>query len=463
MRSFPIRTARPLAAALLALLLIDTGAALAQPAPKVTERSRQKQAVESERADLRQKLSALKHSIEQTENARGQAADALADSESAISRADRALHDLAQEQKLTEARLERLARQQAELAATVAAQQKRLAKLLRGQYAAGNEDRLKLLLSGDNPNRINRDLHYFGYVSQAQASLIEALRVNLQAVERNQAETRNASDELEEIAQEQQQQKARLETEKAQRATLLAQLAGSLVEQRKQVGSIARDEQRLSRLVDQLSRLIEEQQKAEAAAREKRRQEELARAHTRAAEEKQRAAAAKKPAAMPRAANPDAIDDDEPPARALVRNEVTPEAGAHAGRAFAALRGHLRLPVAGEVTAKFGGRRGDGSGGKGLFIRAGEGSAVKAVADGRVVFADWLRGFGNLLIVDHGSQYLTIYGNNQALLKRPGDPVTGGETIARTGNTGGSEESGLYFEMRYQGRAFDPLGWVTTR
>ncbi|HTN65533.1 MAG TPA: peptidoglycan DD-metalloendopeptidase family protein [Burkholderiaceae bacterium] len=445
---------------LLTLLLTSSVGTLAQPAPKLTERSRQKQTVESERAELRQQLNALKRSIDQTESAHGQAADALAEAESAISKADRALHDLAQEQKLTQGRLERLTRQHTELAATVAAQQKRLAKLLRGQYAAGNEDRLKLLLSGDNPNRINRDLHYFGYVSQAQASLIEALRANLQAVEQNQAETRNARDELDEIAEEQQQQKTRLQTEKAHRATLLAQLAGTLAQQRKQAGGIARDEQRLGRLVDQLSRLIEEQKKAEAAAREKRRQEQLAQA--RAAEEKQRAAAA---AGKNRAANPDAIDDDEPPARALAQNELTPEAGTQAGRAFAALRGHLRLPVAGDITAKFGGRRSDGSGSgwKGLFIRAAEGSPVKTVADGRVVFADWLRGFGNLLIVDHGSQYLTIYGNNQALLKRPGDQVKGGEIVARTGNTGGNEESGLYFEMRYQGRAFDPLGWVTTR
>ena len=324
---------------------------------------------------------------------------------------------------------------------------------------------MKLLLSGDNPNRINRDLHYFGYVSQAQASLIEALRANLQAVERNQAETRNASDELEEIAQEQQQQKTRLETEKAHRATLLAQLAGSLAEQRKQAGGIARDEQRLGRLVDQLSRLIEEQQKAEAAAREKRRQEELARARARAAEEESSAQRRPRTLLPCRAhANPDAIDDDEPPARALVQNDITPEAGAHAGRAFAALRGHLRLPVAGEVTAKFGGRRSDGSGpaAKACSYAPARAAAVKAVADGRVVFADWLRGFGNLLIVDHGSQYLTIYGNNQALLKRPGDARRRrARPSPRTGNTGGNEESGLYFEMRHQGRAFDPLGWVT--
>jgi septal ring factor EnvC (AmiA/AmiB activator) len=88
---------------------------------------------------------------------------------------------------------------------------------------------------------------------------------------------------------------------------------------------------------------------------------------------------------------------------------------------------------------------------------------VHAVAAGRVVYADWLRGFGNLIIVDHGKQYMTIYGNNQAVLKRAGDLVKAGEVIASAGNSGGNEQSGLYFEIRHQGRAFDPLGWVTTR
>ena len=127
------------------------------------------------------------------------------------------------------------------------------------------------------------------------------------------------------------------------------------------------------------------------------------------------------------------------------------------------MRGRLRLPVRGDLIAKFGSKRGEGPNWKGLFIRAEEGSEVKAVAAGRVVFAEWLRGFGNLIIVDHGSQYMTIYGNNQSVLKHAGDTVKSGDVIASTGNSGGNEQSGLYFEMRHQGRAFDPLSWVTIR
>ncbi len=441
-------------------------AALCLPLPaaaQITERAKQKQVAEKERAELQQKLANLKRDIDKTETAKGNAADALAESEQAISKANRSLRELSQEQAGTESKLNVLVKQQAELSGVVNSQQAQLSKLLRDQYVAGNEDRIKLLLSGDNPNRINRELQYMGYVSQAQAKLIETLRVNLQAIKDNKAATQNAKFELEEIAQEENEQKKLLEKEKAKRGTLLAQLSTKLNSQRKEAGNLQRNEQRLSGLVDKLAQLIEDQKKADAAAREKRRQEQLAKAK---AEHERRAAAAQQSRAAPgtkvKPAPSDTIDDDEAP-QSLGRNETTPSPGEDFGKPFASLRGQLRLPVRGDLIAKFGGKRGDGPSWKGLFIRAPEGSEVKAVAAGRVVYADWLRGFGNLLIIDHGNQYMTIYGNNQSVLKRAGDLVKTGDVIASAGNSGGNEQSGLYFEMRHQGRAFDPLGWVTTR
>jgi septal ring factor EnvC (AmiA/AmiB activator) len=128
---------------------------------------------------------------------------------------------------------------------------------------------------------------------------------------------------------------------------------------------------------------------------------------------------------------------------------------------FSALRGRLPSPVRGELTQRFGAPRGAaGTEAKGVFIRAPGGQPVRAVAGGQVVYADWMRGFGNLLIVDHGESYLSIYANNESLLKELGDAVAPGEPIATTGSSGGNEETGLYFEMRHLGRAFDPLRWV---
>jgi septal ring factor EnvC (AmiA/AmiB activator) len=100
---------------------------------------------------------------------------------------------------------------------------------------------------------------------------------------------------------------------------------------------------------------------------------------------------------------------------------------------------------------------------KGVFIQAPEGDAVHAVADGRIVYSDWLRGFGNLLIIDHGDSFMSLYGNNQSLLKQVGEDVRGGDTVATVGDTGGGSKSGLYFEIRFEGKALDPLPWVSLK
>jgi septal ring factor EnvC (AmiA/AmiB activator) len=131
------------------------------------------------------------------------------------------------------------------------------------------------------------------------------------------------------------------------------------------------------------------------------------------------------------------------------------------GRAFSTLKGKLKLPVKGELTGKFGAQREDGGlTWKGLFIRAEEGQPVKAVADGRVVYADWLRGYGNLVIVDHGAGFLSLYGHNESIAKQVGENTAAGEAIASVGSTGGALDSGVYFELRQDGKPFDPMRWV---
>ncbi|KQQ87569.1 protease [Massilia sp. Leaf139] len=457
-------------------LLAVSAAGTAAAAAKPTERSRQKAAAEAQRAGIQQKLTALKKEISRTESEKEDVADNLAESEEAISNANRALRDLDQETQDTNVRLQSLATEQERLAQTIVLQKKQLSSLLREHYVAGNEDRMKLLLSGDNPNRINRDLQMMAYVSQAQAKLLAALNANLAQVEQNREKVENAKIELEEIAEEQRDQKAVLEKEKARRAALLNDLSSKLAVQRKQADSLQRDEQRMSGLVDRLTRLIREQAEAErkrqealAAARAKAKAEAeeaaRARAQARAAARAERerlareAAKAGKPAPKPLPPEP-----EEPKVAEQPREERAPDislAPAAPAGAFAAMKGRLNAPVSGNVVARFGAKRGgDGPSWKGMFIKAPEGTEVRAVAVGRVVHSGWMRGFGNLIIVDHGGDYLSIYANNQTLLKRLGDAVRAGEPIASAGNTGGNEESGLYFELRHLGKAFDPASWV---
>jgi septal ring factor EnvC (AmiA/AmiB activator) len=445
-----------------------------------TERSKQKAAAEASRAAIQQKLGALKKDISRTESEKEDAADELSASEEKISDANRALRELSDEQVATNARLRALANEQTELENTIAAQKRQLAKMLREHYVAGNEDRVKLLLSGDNPNRINRDLQLMAYVSQAQAKLLTSLRGNLAAVEANHASTQNAKDELEEIAEEQRDQKALLEKEKAKRATLLANLSSKLATQRKEASSLEKDEQRMSGLVDELTRLIREQEIAAAA--ERKRQQELAAARAKAAAEAKARALARakalqaererlareaaktgKPAKPlpvpqePKVAEQPAPEEKAPPPQ---RSADTALASNLPSGAFESLRGRMPAPVAGRVAARFGTKRADGPAWRGIFFKAAEGAEVRAVAPGRIAYAKWMRGWGNVIIINHGGEYLSIYGFNETLVKQAGDTVKAGDVIATAGNTGGNEESGLYFELRHLGKPIDPAGWV---
>ena len=417
-------------------------------------RAQQKSKAEADRAELQQKLKALKNDIGKTENAKDHAADALAESEQAISEVNRTLRDLQTEQANTENKLRDLTGQQEALRAQVEQQKNQLSAFLRRQYVKGDSDRIKLLLSGDNPNRINRDLQYMGYVSQTQAKMIDSLRSSLKAVEKNTQDAQDAKAELDEIAEEEKNNKAALEKEKKKHAALLSQLSDKLYAQKKQADNLQKDEQRLSNLVSRLNQLIEEQIKAERAKAEQ--EEKQRQARIAAQKEKARLAALdSKKTGKPVKPNPDAIDADEPPKQA--KTEVPPPGE------FDRMKGQLRLPVKGEILAKFGTKRGDGPSWKGLFIKASEGTEVKAVAPGKVIFADWYKGYGNMIIVGHGDQYMSIYGNNQAVLKHVGDNVKAGDVIASAGNSGGNQESGLYFEIRHQGRAFDPLNWIVVK
>jgi septal ring factor EnvC (AmiA/AmiB activator) len=428
---------------------LAASSAMAEPSAKSLERSRQKESAEQERAELRKKLLTLKEDIGKTEKARGHAADSLSASEAAISNANRSLRELAAEQERTKKRLEKLSVSQEALETAVAQQRNRLEKMLRGQYVGGQDDRVKLLLSGDNPNRIARELRYLGYVSAEQSKAIDILQQNLAAIEANKLDAEEARNALEDIADEQREQKTLLEKEKNKRKALLLQLSSQLSSQRKQAGNLSRDEERLSSLVEKLAALIAQQRKAE---------EEEAKRRARAKAEQKEKQAAKGRSADKSAERPEA---SPPKVASKTAPESEPEPPTVSdGSGFASMKGKLKLPVKGELMASFGARRADGPNWKGLFITAAEGAEVKAIAAGEIIFADWMRGFGNLLVVDHGGQYMTIYGNNQSLLKRPGDKLKAGEVIATVGNSGGNEQSGLYFEMRYQGRAIDPSSWM---
>jgi septal ring factor EnvC (AmiA/AmiB activator) len=357
---------------------------------------------------LHGRIETLKKNLTDAEENRSEASDALRASEQGVSQANRVLHNIGMQQQAVRADLIQVGKQSRALEAGIAAQQSQLGQLLVMRHASGQQDYLRLFLSGRDPNQTARDLHYYSYISRAQADFIRALRNNLAGLAQLAREARDKSAELAELEAQQRDGRKELLAQQAERRKVLAGLATQIRSQRREIKSLQRDEARLSRLVEELAKVIS-------------------------------------------------------PGGSGRRNDKLPESGRDAG-AFAALKGRLRLPTRGELINRFGTPRSDsGLSWKGLFIRSASGQEVRAVASGRVVFAEWIRGFGNLMIIDHGQSYLTIYGNNEALLKQVGDSVRTGDAVATVGNSGGNPDSGLYFETRYQGKAFDPLRWVSLK
>lgn len=431
---------------------------------------------------LRSQIDALRREMGAAEGARRESADQLQESEQAISSTQRELHRLQERIDALQGKLGQLDGEAKALEQGLRLQQAQLGKLLHRQYLRGNPDALQLFLNGDDPHQLARDLYYMEAVGRARSQLLRDIESKLQRQKALAAETRQQAAQLASAQDRQQEEHAKLQAQRANRQATLDGLSEQIATQRREIGRLQRDEQRLSQLIERLSKIIAARAAEERAARleEQRREAQRQEAERRRERARQELARRQAQEAARREAPSTGLAPGEellapPPSRPApeVRREPAPEvrreappkappAAPFAGN-LAKMKGSLPLPTRGAVSNRFGGTRQEGSTWKGLFIRAGAGGEVHSIASGRIVFAEWMRGFGNLLIVDHGSDYLSVYANNDALLKQVGDEVRGGETIATVGNTGGNRETGLYFEIRHEGKPVDPLAWVNAK
>lgn len=401
--------------------------------------------VEQRRADLedvRRRIRDLQKEIADTEESRSSAADQLATVERSVSQVQRALQRATRGRTEAEAALGRLVAEQQAVEARLAGREQELSDWLRRHYVHGAGG-MAPLLSARDPNQIARDAYYLEHLGRARLQLIEAMRGDLREKARVASEIAVRRDRLVALEAEQRARHVELEGLKATRSEVVAGLAAQLRSQREEVDSLRKDQERLGRLVAALAKRAAEREAARAAA--------AARAEREAAAA---AAAAKQGGDTSKPAQRSRGEPVIGQARQIVGPTPT-------GVGFADLRGRMRFPVRGELIGRFGAPRAEGgTSWRGVFIRARGGAEVRAVAAGEVVFSDWLRGYGNLIIVDHGSDYLTIYGNNDALLREVGDNIAGGDAIASVGASRGDGESGLYFEIRHRGQPLDPLKWV---
>lgn len=441
--------------------LLAGGVVHATDAPEVAQKR-------SDLEEVRQRIRELQKEIADTEESRSSASEELAEAERAVSRVQREIQQLASNRAAAERNLAVLEAERQAVEERIVSRQSELADWLRRHYVHGAAGGVAPFLATPDPNQLARDAYYLEHLGKARLALIETLRADLKEKNRLGEAILARRDRLVTLEAEQQARRKELEAVQARRKEAVTGLAEQLRSQRKEERTLRQDQERLGRLVAVLARRAAEREAARAAAAAKAAREQAAREL--AARERAARDAAPQSGAPALASNGGAVDGTQEhrqarpaPARSEpVVGEIRQSAGpTPTGVSFAQLRGKMRFPVRGELVGRFGAPRAEGgTTWRGVFIRAAGGSQVRAVAAGEVVFSDWLRGYGNLIIVDHGGDYLTIYGNNDALLKELGDNIAGGDAIASVGASGGGSESGLYFEIRHRGQPLDPLKWV---
>jgi septal ring factor EnvC (AmiA/AmiB activator) len=365
---------------------------------------------QEELANLRSRIVEMQRDMDKTSESKAEAADALRESERAISDVNRQLAAIATAQRIADNKLAILQTQQQQFSASMSGQQVLLGRLLYQQYLGGQQQYAKLLLSNQDPNQVARDVQYYRYIARNRANWLNTMRTNLRKVNALSGEVRDQRTALSVLQTEQKAQQQSLQQRQQQRQQMLKKISLQLRSQRLEIHRLQRDENRLAQLVEKITKMLA-----------------------------------------------------QPKSKSIFRNDKLPD-DRYDGRPFEKLKGKLTIPVRGDITNRFGATRPDSTvQWKGIFVRAATGQPVKTIAAGRVVFADWLRGFGNLLIIDHGNGYMSLYGDNETLYKQVGDELRGGDTIATVGNSGGNEDSGLYFELRLESKPLDPLKWLATK
>ncbi len=379
----------------LALSLAAAAWLAAWPVPVVLADTPDREELEVQLEEMRDQIEAIRQRLGAALGERDEVLDQLADSERAVSAAERARRQTLTLIENQRSELARLNAEQEALQAEVESNSQILASQLAIAYRQGNPSRLRLVLGQDDPRPITRSLSYHGYLTRSRLraidqliSTVDALEVNRQAVIERQAE-------LELLADRQQQDIDRMEQARNERQQALARLEQRIRTRQEELAALESAAAELAELIGEL---------AQALA-------------------------------------------DIPP-----EVEVTP---------IADLRGQLPPPLqTARVRRRFGERRTGDLVWNGWLFEAPAGTEVLAVAYGRVAYADWLRGYGLILILEHGDGFMSLYAHNEALLRDVGDWVRPSDVIATVGDSGGTGQTGLYFELRRDGQPINPAGWI---
>jgi septal ring factor EnvC (AmiA/AmiB activator) len=355
----------------------------------------QREQKEIELKKLRQSISSLRQDIVTTRSKHSSVSKALKKTEVAIGQRVRNLKRLNRQLDQQGKKLKQLYREKRQHEKDMARHRELLGEQLRTAYINGKQEYLKLLLNQQDPAAFSRVMVYYNYFNRARTERIEQALKTIQQLNVVKEKITRQQAVLKKLKQKELAEKRELEKSYQARIKVVAQLRVELKDKDQHLQQLLENEQQISRLLQAIREVMPELLK--------------------------------------------------------VPDEAKP---------FANLKGSLLWPAAGNIKNLFGARRSAGRlTWNGILINAPEGREVHAVARGRVAYAEWLRGYGLLMIIDHGDGYMSLYGHNQSLYRETGDWVEAGEVIASIGNSGGQQHSALYFEIRHNGKPTNPAKW----
>ena len=371
---------------------------------------------QSDLVEIQKKIDALDKKINQKKKVKKGITKELKKEEKKISKTKKEIHKIKKQERKNKKKLSKLKKDSSELKKDIQSRKENQSLNYYYSYTQGQVGSLQMLLEGINPNKITRDLRYLGFFSEAQNNNIKKIKDNLNSLEIKKKKIDKTIKKIASLKKTEERKKKKQEKEKKKKRKVLTKINKEISSGKKKKGKLIADEKKLTNIIEDLIK------KSKVVTKKKKVKEKIK------------------------------ADNKSLPDPSLDKLH------------FKKLKKKLKLPIKGKIIHKFGKKRPDtGIKWKGIFIKANEGDPVYAVAKGKVVFSDWLRGFGNIIIIDHGGDYMSLYGNNESLLKKQNDMIRGGDQIATVGNSGGNNSNGLYYELRKNSKPFNPLAWTNLK
>jgi len=344
---------------------------------------------------LRKRIGGLRDELNAIRGEHTSVRKELQEAEVKINKFVKALHLINRNIKQQNKELQRLKKDKSRYQKDMDIQLELLATQVRSAYAIGRQEYLKLLLNQEHPESVGRVLRYYQYFNAERSSRVSRADKIIKKLDQVSNAINRKVAQLEGLRKKQRTKKAALENTKRARVLVMARLKSEMLNKGEELEHLIQNEHKLAILIKEINQV------------------------------------------MP---------------------DIQMESGEHLK--FAKLKGKLYWPTVGKLNNVYGkSRKSKKLKWNGVIIKAKSGMNVRAIARGRIAYADWLRGYGLLVIIDHGDGYMSLYGHNESIQKETGDWVEANEVIASVGDSGGNEFTGLYFEIRYNGKPTNPARW----